>query len=93
MMAPGWPASQNFLREQVIEALTGVGDATRGEWHEWSGRAYHLRRRLSADEQAQVGDAVDVRGTPEETRRLAAARAYLPMWMRRERIGGTGASQ
>lgn len=82
MMAPGWPASQSFLREQVMEALAGVGDASKGEWQEWSGHAYHLRRRLSADEQARIGDAVDVRGTPEEARRLNAARAYLPTWLR-----------
>lgn len=86
MMAPGWPASREFLRTQVHEALAGVGDASRGEWEEWSGRAYHLRRRLSADEQAQVGDAVDVRGTGEEARRLQAARAYLPAWMKAARV-------
>lgn len=83
MMAPGLQASQSFLREQVVEALSGVGDASKGEWEEWSGRAYHIRRRLSADEQARIGDAVDVRGTPEEARRLDSARAYLPQWMRR----------
>jgi len=62
-------------------ALAGVGDPELGEWRERGRRGIvHLRRRLSADEQrrARIGEPRDVRGTPEEARRLRAVAAYLP---------------
>lgn len=65
-----------------MEALSGVGDADQGEWEEWSGFAYHIKRRLSAEEQAQVGDACDIRGTAEAVTRHAAVKLYLPAHMR-----------
>ena len=61
-----------------MKALEGIGDATLGEYHEWSGRAYHLRRRLSVDEAALIGPVVDVRGTPEAELRLRPVRHLLP---------------
>lgn len=80
MMDPGWPASRDFLRAQAFDALSGAGDATCGEWEEWSsGQAFHLRRRLTVMEQTLVGDACDIRGTPEAHTRLAATRAALPL--------------
>lgn len=69
------PTTLAVVAEKVLD---GVGDATLGEWREWTGRAYHLRRRLSATEQAVVGEVVDVRGTPEAERRLRPVRHLLP---------------
>jgi hypothetical protein len=53
------------LEEEAMRQLRGVGDASLGEWREWTGRAFHIRRRLSAGEQRRVGPVVDVRRTPE----------------------------
>lgn len=58
-------------------ALTGVGDQTQ-QWEEWSGYVYHIRRRLTAAEEAQVGPARDLRGTGEGARRFAAIAHTLP---------------
>jgi hypothetical protein len=44
--------------------LKGVGDPGR-QWAEWTGRAYHLRRRLTPEEEKATGPAVDCRGTGE----------------------------
>lgn len=63
--------------------LHGVGDATRGEWREQGDIAWHLRRRLSETEEAQVGPVVDVRTTWEGTKRRQAVRRYLPVAMQR----------
>lgn len=52
------------------------------QWEEWTGRAFHLRRRLTAEEQANVGPAVDCRGTPEWGRRFAAVEHLLPPMVR-----------
>jgi hypothetical protein len=51
------------------QALTGLGDPLLGEWHEWSGVAYHIRRRLTPTEQQRIGPAIDIRGTPEARQR------------------------
>lgn len=59
-------------------ALDGVGDPSLGEWSEWTGRAYHLRRRLSAAEAEQVGEVVDIRGTHEADLRLMPVAHLLP---------------
>lgn len=57
------------LEAECLRQLDGVGDASLGEWREWAGRAFHLRRRLSAREQRSVGPVVDIRGTAEALRR------------------------
>jgi hypothetical protein len=77
--APGGfaPTAETRCRRAALAALDGVGDAELGEWHQWSGAAYHVRRRLSVEEQRSVGDVVDVRGTPEAARRLAR----IPTWV------------
>lgn len=72
------PFGEATLRRFAERALGGVGDAALGEWSNWTGKAFHLRRRLSAEEHAQVGDVVDVRGTEEGERRIAAARRANP---------------
>lgn len=69
----------SMLRQQAYKALEGVGDTSRGQWEEISGRIFHLRRRLSEAEQAKVGDAIDIRGTPEQEKRWLAVRKYLPI--------------
>ena len=72
-------ASRDELRAMAFEALVGVGDASLGQWEEWPGYAFHVRRRLTALEQAMVGAAVDIRGTPEQDRRYMAVREFLPV--------------
>jgi hypothetical protein len=67
----------SHLRECALAALDGVGDASLGEWEEWTGRAFHVRRRLTDEECAGL-EVVDVRGTDEARRRLAAVRRFLP---------------
>lgn len=69
------------LRQYAREALDGVGDESR-EWEEWTGRAFHLRRRLTPAEDEHVGPVVDVRGTPEGFRRADRLRRILPADMR-----------
>jgi hypothetical protein len=71
------------MRGRALVALAGVGDKTLGEWHEWTGRAYHVRRRLTAEEQSLVGEAIDLRGTDEWAIRYEAAKAMLPAPMSR----------
>lgn len=66
------------LHRYALAALAGVGNAQLGEYEEYSGRAFHLRRRLSLAERALVGEVVDVRGTPEAERRLRPVRHLLP---------------
>jgi hypothetical protein len=65
------------LKRIAYRHLAGVGDMSR-EWHEWTGYAFHLRRRLTAAEQAAVGSAVDLRGTAEGRGRFDAIKASLP---------------
>jgi ribosomal protein L13E len=60
------------------QALAGVGDATAGEWREVGDVAVHLRRRLTAEEAAPIGPAVDIRGTWEHHKRIERLRRYLP---------------
>lgn len=60
--------------QRALWALDGVGDAQLGEWHESSPRAYHVRRRLTDHERAQLPDGPNVRlirGTDEARLRFA----------------------
>lgn len=57
------------LEAEAVRQLSGVGDSALGEWREWTGRAFHVRRRLSVREALRVGSVVDVRRTPEAARR------------------------
>jgi hypothetical protein len=66
------------LRRTAFRWLAAVGDPRLGQWEEWHGYAYHVRRRLAAAEQAAVGPVVDVRGTPEAWRRYEAVKDRLP---------------
>jgi len=68
--------SQAALYNIARIVLDGVGDQAK-EWSEWTGVAYHIRRRLSAEEQAAVGPAIDLRGTEEAIRRYEACRFVI----------------
>ncbi|HZR50090.1 MAG TPA: hypothetical protein VFB06_11280 [Streptosporangiaceae bacterium] len=46
------------LEREAERQLAGVGDASLGEWREWTGKAFHIRRRLTAREQRAVGTVV-----------------------------------
>lgn len=73
---------EQALRQYALEALSGVGDADKGQWEEWSGTAYHIKRRLSLGEQQQIGDTKDIRGTREAEDRWKAVLRFLPPHMR-----------
>lgn len=78
---PVWHASvaskvavpvRGVLEREALRQLAGVGDPERGEWREWTGRAFHVRRRLTAAEEARTGPVADIRGTGEARERAAA---------------------
>jgi hypothetical protein len=72
-VAPRSPFYGPTLCEQrAIRALQGLGASELGEWREWTGRAFHIRRRLSFAEQARVGPVRDIRRSPEAKQRAAA---------------------
>jgi len=78
------------LEAEAVRQLAGVGDSTLGEWREWTGRAFHIRRRLSAREAQRVGPVVDIRRTPEALRRAARLGdmiRFAPAEVLREEIG------
>lgn len=74
------------LLDDARRELAGVGDATRGEWVEQREirkdspmlRAWvvHVRRRLTAEEEAIIGPPVDIRGTAEFERRSEIIRRW-----------------
>lgn len=75
---PGYPMTEDDLKAIALSTLARVGDASLGEWQEWSGTAYHIKRRLSRKEQQSVGQPKDIRNTPEQNTRQMAVRKYLP---------------
>lgn len=79
----GWNPDKHFLRQCCFAALRGVGDAGIGQFEEFpTGFAYHVKRRLTEEEQAQIGDVIDIRGTTEADERYMAVRQYLPLHLR-----------
>jgi hypothetical protein len=74
----GSRAQKNDLRRITYNALWGCGDPRLGEWTEWTGYSYHLRRRLSVIEARRIGEVRDIRGTPEATARMAKVQRFLP---------------
>lgn len=75
-------ASTQALRQRCLVALAGVGDPS-AQWEEWTGRAYHIRRRLTPEEQSVTGPVLDIRGTPEAQHRFDAVARELPAPARR----------
>lgn len=80
-MIPG--ISEAEMWRAAERGLAGVGDQAAGEWRETGKLAVHIRRRLTPEEMRRGGitGALDIRGTPEATRRIAAVRPYLPAHM------------
>lgn len=80
-----------MLGAEARHQLAGVGDSALGEWTEWTGSVAHLRRRLSAREQARARlDVADVRGTIEAVARVRALGdrlAYAPPQVLAEELG------
>ena len=66
-----------ILEREALRQLAGVGDPMLGEWREWTGRAFHIRRRLTEAEQQRTGPVADIRRTPEALRRAVAIGARL----------------
>jgi hypothetical protein len=58
------------LKKRAFSALHDVGDKSLGQWEEWTGKAYHVRRRLSAKEESITGPMLDIRGTKEALERV-----------------------
>lgn len=71
-----------LAEEMARAALDGVGYAALGEWRE-AGTAFHIRRRLTAEELKLAGNLTvrDIRGTREERKRFALLFADVP-WLR-----------
>lgn len=65
-----------MLREMAYEMLEGFGDVAH-EWTENRLAAFHLRRRLTVDEEKKVGEAVDCRNTAEGLQRFEAIKDML----------------
>lgn len=79
------------LEAEARHQLAGLGDPSLGEWTEWTGQAFHLRRRLNDREQASVGPVVDVRRTVEARRRalrLGGLLRYAPDEVLLDELGG-----
>jgi|SRR6185436_9707315 len=81
---PVWHLSVSKLGATDLELLhmarrelAHVGDSRLGEWVERGQLALHLRRRLAKQEQALIGEAVDMRHTAEAWRRYKAMEPYL----------------
>lgn len=93
---PVWHASASggtYAASEVMahRALAGVGDARLGEWFERGRQGIvHVRRRLAEHEAARVNELRDVRGTPEQSLRMAQllkAAPYLrPLCDRMDRV-------
>jgi hypothetical protein len=70
-------AAAQTLAQVARQALDGVGDTSQGEWWQTGIRAVHLRRRLSTEEERQIGPVRDIRGTAEQLQRYRRVLPYL----------------
>lgn len=78
----GMPLPTAPLRSLALRALEGVGDAGLGEWEDAGEKVHHVRRRLTPDEEAITGPAMDVRDTVEAITRFAVVQQFIPPAMR-----------
>ena len=68
---PVWHASvagsviKAVLEREAERQLSGIGDASLGEWRKVGDKAFHIRRRLSEREQRRVGPVEDIRRSDE----------------------------
>lgn len=65
-----------MVEVELMRSDGNYGRDRAGEWEEWTGYAYHVRRRLTPTEQRDIGEAIDIRGTAEAHRRLARVLEY-----------------
>ena len=72
-------ATHRMLLAQANRVLISCGDAALGQWveHLQGSRVLHMRRRLSAQEEARVGPVRDLRGTAEWDARLDRVKEIL----------------
>lgn len=85
------PYGRSACERRAQQAADGLGDPSAGEWREWTGRAFHIRRRLTPAEQAHVGPVVDIRRTPEareRARTLGRLLDLVPTEVLADEIGG-----
>lgn len=68
--------NEQKFRALALERLEGVGDKCQ-EWHEWTGSCFHVRRRLTAEEETVIGPAQDCRRSGEGRRRYEAIKDAL----------------
>jgi hypothetical protein len=80
--ATGRVLERDGLRKRAMQALDGVGAKELGQWEEWTGRAFHVRRRLSAEEEKITGPIKDIRGTKEALERVERVLAAAPFLKR-----------
>jgi hypothetical protein len=80
--ASGRGATKIDSRRIALDGLRGVGNALLGQWISDGLRdgIVHVQRRLSVEEREEFGvpEPFDIRGTPEEERRIAAVYAEAP---------------
>jgi hypothetical protein len=77
------------LRKVAMRVLDGVGDR-KHEWEEWTGKAYHIRRRMAVHEAQHIGCATDMRRTAEARKRameMGPHLARIPRDMLSEEVG------
>jgi hypothetical protein len=81
--ASGRGRNESESRRIALDGLRGAGNALLGQWIEVGSPGsgiVHVLRRLSAEEREAFGvpEPFDIRGTDEETRRIAAVYAEAP---------------
>lgn len=70
--------ADSILSEMAFEMLKGYGDESAGQWIESRPKAFHLRRRLTLEEQNRTGRECDLRGTEEGEKRFETMKQILP---------------
>jgi hypothetical protein len=88
--ARGLLAARPVLEREAERQLVGVGDPERGEWRDFGGRFFHLRRRLTAGEERRTGPVADIRRTPEavlRAGRIGPLLAFAPAEVVASEIG------